>query len=237
MTVSNCFEKLDWQDDRLRINDVLFRLVLSADEQDPVWSDNSYFDLYKPKELVDQYEQALNAFDFKPRTILELGLYDGGSLALWNELFEPFMLVGVDIQTRGDSKYFTDYMSKNRLERRVKTYWGVDQKDSETLHKIYNENYDYGLDMIIDDASHFYEESKISFETLYPLLRPGGLYIIEDWQWSHWKEFQNHDYFKGKQPLTQLITDIIALTGSGGAFAPARINVYSRVAFIQKGLA
>ena len=38
---------------------------------------------------------------------------------------------------------------------------------------------------MIDDASHLYEPSLASFETLFPLLRPGGTYIIEDWKWEH----------------------------------------------------
>ena len=39
---------------------------------------------------------------------------------------------------------------------------------------------------MIDDASHMYEHTKVSFETLFPLLRPGGQYIIEDWSWACW---------------------------------------------------
>jgi hypothetical protein len=41
------------------------------------------------------------------------------------------------------------------------------------------------VDLVIDDASHLYDESRASFETLFPLLHPGGLYIIEDWRWQH----------------------------------------------------
>jgi hypothetical protein len=43
-------------------------------------------------------------------------------------------------------------------------------------------------DLVIDDAAHVYGQTKRSFECLFPTLAPGGLYIIEDWAWEHWKE-------------------------------------------------
>ncbi len=44
---------------------------------------------------------------------------------------------------------------------------------------------DRQINLVIDDASHLYQETKVSFETLFPLLRPGRLYVIEDWNSDH----------------------------------------------------
>jgi hypothetical protein len=38
----------------------------------------------------------------------------------------------------------------------------------------------------VDDASHFYTETKASFNAAFPRLRPGGVFVIEDWAWAHW---------------------------------------------------
>jgi len=38
------------------------------------------------------------------------------------------------------------------------------------------------LDVVIDDASHLYTPSLATFEVLFPRLRPGGLYFLEDWR-------------------------------------------------------
>ena len=37
---------------------------------------------------------------------------------------------------------------------------------------------------MLDDASHELDYTRASFNTLFPRLRSGGLYIIEDWSWG-----------------------------------------------------
>ena len=65
------------------------------------------------------------------------------------------------------------------------THYGVDQSDHERLTTILDD--DLGpeaIDLVIDDASHRFEETRASFETLFPRLAPGGTYVIEDWNWQ-----------------------------------------------------
>ena len=40
--------------------------------------------------------------------------------------------------------------------------------------------------MRVDDASHFYFESRATLNLALPYMRPDGLYVIEDWGWAHW---------------------------------------------------
>jgi hypothetical protein len=48
------------------------------------------------------------------------------------------------------------------------------------------EQFDGGpLDLVVDDCSHLYEPTRASFNELFPRLRPGGAYVIEDWVWAH----------------------------------------------------
>lgn len=41
-----------------------------------------------------------------------------------------------------------------------------------------------GLDIIIDDASHASHHQQFAFLELFPRLKPGGLYVIEDLRWQ-----------------------------------------------------
>ena len=44
------------------------------------------------------------------------------------------------------------------------------------------------FDVIIDDGSHVPSHQKLTFQTLWPHLRPGGLYAVEDIETSFWAE-------------------------------------------------
>ncbi len=119
------------------------------------------------------------------KAIFELGIWDGGSTAFWFEYFQPDKLVAVDFLDREDDPEFLAYVNRKDAGARLKTYWRTDQSDRKRLAEIVAEEFgETPLDLVIDDASHELHATKASFETLFPLLRPGGLYIIEDWVWE-----------------------------------------------------
>jgi hypothetical protein len=59
-----------------------------------------------------------------------------------------------------------------------------------------------------------YDLTKASFEALFPFLRPGGLYIIEDWAWAHWKNFDAPAHWSLKTEPTKLIFELVEATGT-----------------------
>jgi hypothetical protein len=208
------FENLNWETDRILLNGLVLRLEPFPSDED--WNED-YFRFYKDKQILDEYERFwLSAGQFRPQNMVELGIWDGGSIALWFECWQPKKLVGIDLQEKGDSKYFQRYITSNRLGENIKTYWRTDQSDSKRLREIIDAEFSMPLDLVIDDASHLYEQTKASFECLFPLLRPGGFYIIEDWAWSHWPEYQDrkHPYFGGKVGLTNLVFELVEATGT-----------------------
>jgi hypothetical protein len=46
-----------------------------------------------------------------------------------------------------------------------------------------------GVDIILDDGSHFMSDIRLSLKYLFPHLNYGGIYVIEDLQTSYWKTF------------------------------------------------
>lgn len=228
------FDKLIWQQDRVILNNLVFRIEHCANEN---WNlGGNCFIFYKTKELVDQYEKFWTAKkNFHPSNVLELGLWDGGSMAFWFEYFHPDKHVGVDITLKEDSFYFKKYINSRGLEKRIKTYWGINQADSGKLREIAKNEFSAPLDLVIDDASHLYEPTKTSFETLFPLLRPGGFYVIEDWAWAHWQEFQTSDHpWATETEPTKLIFEIIEATGSTTALI-ANLAIFQGFVVVERG--
>jgi len=229
------FEKLIWKPDRMLLDDLVFRIQHYASDN---WElGNECFLFYKIKYLVDQYAKFWSLREnFAARNILELGMWDGGSIAFWFEYFNPDKHVGVDLQQKEDSEYFKRYTSSRGLDQKIRTYWGINQSDSAKLRDIVQAEFQGPLDLVIDDASHMYDLTKKSFETLFPLLRPGGLYIVEDWAWGHWAEFQRSDHpWFGEIPLTRLIFELTAATGSCQVPWISNITLFQGFVVIEHG--
>jgi cephalosporin hydroxylase len=228
------FENLEWQKDRMLMGDLVFRLEHGSSDDWELGSDCFVF--FKIRELVAQYERFFSTRpDFRPQNILELGLWDGGSVAFWFEGFHPKKQIGIDIQQRADSEYFARYVTDRGLGERIKTYWGVDQSDAKALRKIVDQEFEGPLDLVIDDASHLYEQTKSSFECLFPLLRTGGLYFIEDWAWEHWKDFSSPDHPLAKlDSPTKLVVELLEATGTSTSLI-ASLTIYQGFTVIERG--
>ena len=115
-------------------------------------------------------------------TVLEIGIggYDrgpgGGSLRIWRDWFPRATVVGVDIEPK-----------RPKLGPRVHAVQG-DQADPVVLDRAVSLGAG-PLSVVIDDGSHVGSDVLASFRHLFPRLRPGGVYIVEDLHTSYWPEF------------------------------------------------
>lgn len=218
-----------WEPDRLRWRGMTFLLENSA--QDAAGADGLV--LHKRRGLVEQYAAFWAGHPgFVTAHVLELGLWKGGSVAFWAEALQPKRLVGVDRRPASGSPVFEAYLAAR--PDRLRTCWGVDQADGDRLRGIVAENFDGPLDLVIDDASHLYGPTRASFEAVFPLLRPGGLYLLEDWAWAHWKEFQQPTSpFAGQIPLTRLVSELVAIAGTAGIVR--RLTVQQGFVAVERG--
>ena len=181
---NSVFDDITWQEDQFSLADAVFWMDPAGTvPRESLATDR--FTLYKSRLFIGMYQRFFASVDLLPKTIFELGLWDGGSLAFWASLFDPQKIVGIDRNPRGDSPYFTEWVASRGIGDRVSTYWGVDQSAKETLREIVDKEFDGPLDLVIDDCSHILEPTVASFEALFPLMRTGGWYIIEDWTWEY----------------------------------------------------
>jgi hypothetical protein len=128
------------------------------------------------------YASHLKKFKYDRIKLLEIGvggyenLHEGGnSLRMWKKYF-PF------------GKIFSiDLFDKSSLqENRIKIFCGS-QIDTNFLEKITNKIGE--IDIIIDDGSHINEHVIETFKMLFPKLKNGGIYVVEDTQTSYWKDY------------------------------------------------
>lgn len=137
----------------------------------------------KPRDAIDEYLELLDTF--AAPNIVELGIAYGGSVALSALGGRPSRMVALDMAT-ARIPLLDRILAEKGLADRVTLHFGVDQADRATVTRIVDEAFGADpLDLVVDDASHLYGPTVASFEVLFPRLRPGGRYLIEDWSCDH----------------------------------------------------
>jgi len=128
------------------------------------------------------YNEHFKRFRNKKLVLLEIGVgghedpkAGGNSLRMWKKYF-PFGSINA-----------IDIFDKSALEERRINIFKGSQVDKEFLHSVIEK---IGTpDIIIDDGSHINEHMIETFKILFPLLKDGGVYVVEDTQTSYWPEF------------------------------------------------
>ncbi len=124
------------------------------------------------------YHEHFRKLRYKKLKILEIGVggyedphYGGASLRMWKRYFPQSMIYSIDI-----------YDKSPLQEKRIRIFQGS-QADEAFLKKVCDEAGPF--DIIIDDGSHIVSHVLTSFKTLFPLMKEGGIYAIEDTQTSY----------------------------------------------------
>ncbi len=205
---------LRWIDeDVLQVGDTTFALSVEPDVYLEHDVDDDRFMLVKRREMIDWLVDRLVPRDVG--TLLEVGVFKGGSTAFLNELLRPEVQVAVELAT--EPLTALERFAK-RASGRLEIFYGVDQADELKLVELLDATLgDRQLDVVVDDASHFYRETRATFEVAFPRLRPGGQYIIEDWNWAHMDEpLWQHagGYWHDRPALTNLVVELVMLAGT-----------------------
>ncbi len=168
----------------------------------------------KDRNIIDALYAHLSPV--KPKTMLEIGIAQGGSAFLHTSLFRLSKYVGLD-RRREDATVLT-LLERKYGSNRVRLFYETSQADKARIAQICDEEFDGLCDVVIDDASHQYELSVQTLEAALPHLRPGGFYIIEDWSWAHWPGAKWQDGKTGyniDQPaLSNLVFELTMLCAS-----------------------
>ncbi len=185
--------------------------------------DGADFFLIKSRPLIERYVELLA--ELRPRNVVELGVLNGGGTAFIREMAQPDQIVGIDHSPPHDEA-LARYIARRGLEDTVAIHTDVDQADRGRLAEIVDRAFgSEPLDLVVDDCSHLYEPSRASFNELFPRLRPGGVYVIEDWSWAHGG---TGGYLPDEIPLTRLVLEAtLALATSPDLIADVSVQLDS----------
>lgn len=193
-------------------------------------TDSHRFVLLKDRAVLEQYARVLG--ESPPKHILEFGIFQGGSAALYALWFDADRFVGVDISDPVPG--LEEFRRRHPAGARIRCHYGVSQTDRGRIERIAREEFGATpIDLIIDDASHRYADSRRTFEIAFPLLRPGGVYVVEDWGWAHWQE--RHAYYDRQTALSMLVMELLMACASRPDVI-SEVRVFPSFAFIRKSV-
>jgi cephalosporin hydroxylase len=111
--------------------------------------------------------------------VCEVGVLRGESLVMWQDFFPGGTIIGVDCDEGATWPAGTIAV--------------ISQQDDPGLAEAVSAYAPGGLDLIVDDASHIGSLTLATFALLWPLVKPGGFYVVEDWadpwmfpDWVRW---------------------------------------------------
>ena len=121
------------------------------------------------------YEQFFEPLKDKKINILEVGIYKGHSLEVFKDYFSDAQIYGIDIFTRITPNQISTFLNKN-------VHWAMcDSTDPSCVSEITKTfGKDTKFDIIIDDGLHEPEANAKTLKNLWPLLKPDGIYFVED---------------------------------------------------------
>ncbi len=145
---------------------------VSQKPDNPLWS---YFrdhhegpGIWKWEHYFEVYHRHLFRFVGEKVDLLEVGIFSGGSLGMWRSYFgEGAHIHGVDIESACRA-YSNPHVTVHIGDQADRGFWAEFKSQVS------------GVDVVIDDGGHTPEQQIVTFEEMFPHIRPGGVYICED---------------------------------------------------------
>jgi len=120
------------------------------------------------------YDRYFSKYVGKEIIILEIGIFQGGSLKMWKEYFgERCKIYAIDVNP----------LCRQFEEDNVEIFIGS-QSDRIFLRSIKNKI--PKVDILIDDGGHTMQQQIVSFEELFDHVNDNGIYLCEDVHTSYW---------------------------------------------------
>jgi len=158
----------------------------------------------KGRDYLDAYAPFLGPLRDRPVRLLEIGVGSGASLRLWRDYFPNGIVAGLDRET----------VAIDDASSHVRIYRGL-QEDVALLDRIGAEAGPF--DVIVDDASHVAEATRVSFWHLARHhLNPRGFFIVEDWGTGYWDSWPDGRGYEGRNHIHGMVAFVKELVDEVG---------------------
>ena len=121
-----------------------------------------------PEEHGSLYNKILEPYVNKGAKFLEIGVWRGVSLKAFKDYLKNADLYAIDSNT---------YSIEMATELGA-TIFNGDQSHKPFVESVAEKIGD--LDIVIDDGGHWCDDQQVSFDSFWPIINKGGLYVIED---------------------------------------------------------
>lgn len=108
--------------------------------------------------------------------ILEIGLMTGASMKLWSEFFYLYDIAGIDLREGWNQPQ--PWQADLESDPHIELHFGIDS----TAQQV---EFDEPFNIIVDDGAHDWRSQMLTFRNYWPMLKPGGIYYIEDVEDEH----------------------------------------------------
>jgi predicted O-methyltransferase YrrM len=169
---------------------VRFFLLRKPDDRSPEeivdFSFKAANGLIYPGQVRSEFIQILTTVkQLKPKTIVEIGTANGGTLSAWCAMADPSAtIISIDLPGGihgGGYAYWRTLIYRQFTRPRQKLHLiRADSHHADTLAQLRKILPKEGVDFLFIDGDHTYEGVKADFEMYSAFVRPGGLIALHD---------------------------------------------------------
>jgi len=132
------------------------------------------------------YSKLFDPVKDKVTNFLEIGIDQGAPILAWKDYFENATIYGIDLAIPDAVK------DVPRVQYAI-----ADQSKADQLRTVVNQWGNPMFDGILDDGGHTVKQQRVSIETLWAFVKPGGWYIVEDLHTNIRALYRIHPHLRG----------------------------------------
>jgi hypothetical protein len=160
-----------------------------------LFAENKGATVHKWHHYIPLYDRYFSPYRGRAVSFLEIGVSQGGSLQMWRNYFgESATIFGIDVNP--ECSQYNGQAGQVRIGS---------QDDPVFLQSVVAEM--GGIDIVLDDGSHRMNHILASLKCLFPHLRYGGIYFIEDLHTAYW--FDHGGGYRTKKNFFRVLPHII----------------------------